>query len=233
MNSTEADKQEVFMRCGEGDIGVIVTGGKGNAVAADLPKQHPDHSPVGKGALERAGSLKSLSRMRRTGSTQSVNSLGSHGSGGRGHGRGHAAHGATPAAQAPTEWRGRPVAFMTDRNENAWVAVEVLYNFQEAQQKGLVVPADFNKRHQLIRPLRPFVSVDAHGNVNLAELEIYDTAAVGEFERYIRWVPLHKIERTFTLALCLTQEDVEEAISSAGHLALKNKFFVSHSDVEY
>ena len=174
------------------------------------------------------GSLKAASKLRRTESNLSA------ASGGKTTGSANAgAHLAPSTVAMGQEWRGRPVAYMTDRNDNAWVAVEVLYTYQEAQQKGLLIPPDFNKRYQLLRPLRPYVQVDVDGNVNLSELEIYDTAAAGEFERYIRWVPLHTIDRTFSLALYLTQEEVDAVITTSNHLALKNKFFVAHGDVEY
>ena len=122
---------------------------------------------------------------------------------------------------------------MTDRNDNGWVAVEVLYTHTEAAQKGLSIPSEFNKRHQLLRPLRPYISVDPDGNVDLAELEIYDTAAIDDFERFTRSVQIHTIDRTFSLTLCETQEEVDEILKNSPPTALKNKFFVSHSDVDY
>lgn len=131
------------------------------------------------------------------------------------------------------EWRGRPVAMLTDRNENGWVAVEVLLTHQEALAKGMYIPAGFNKRHQLLRPLRPFVVIEPNNEVNLSELEIYDTAAEHEFDKYIKWVPIHAIDRTFALDLCLSQEEVDQTLSQTSNLALRNRFFVAHGDVEY
>jgi hypothetical protein len=218
-------EDEVLLKYSEAQIGVIVS--TKQRTATEGPQAGLGAAEAGRGALNRRGSTNAvhrsgsvLGKLRRTDTNLSSHSHNSK------------THTGANAGGMVAEWRGRPVAYMTDRNENCWVAVEVLYNFQEALQKGMFVPPGFNKKHQLLRPLRQFVAIDVDGTVDLGELEIYDTAAAVEFERYIRWVPIHMIERTFALSLCITQEEVDEEVRVLPHMALKNRYFVSHDDVE-
>ena len=215
-HAESADRHSAILEYSDAHTGVVVvhkTVKVAAAPALESPTKPSRHNSILSTGPSTGGSSRSLTRLRRQ--TNSLHTT------------------AAPSSHIAHEWRGRPVAMMTDRNDNGWVAVEVLYTHAEAAQKGLSIPTEFNKRHQLLRPLRPYISVDPDGNVDLAELEIYDTAAIDDFERFIRWVPIHTIDRTFSLTLCESQEEVDEILRNSPPTALKNKFFVSHSDVDY
>jgi len=212
----------------ESTIGVVVTGRvkrqPGDEAEADSPK------PQGMSrasTFRRLGSVSSVGSMSkflsRQGSMASVSSTGT------GTKQGALEHASSTVVR---EWRGRPVAIMVDRNDNGWVAVEMLLTHQEAQQRGLAVSQNFDKRHQLLRPLRTYVRMDIHKKLHLTELDMYDGEAAALFDKYIRWVPIHTIDRTFALNLVMTQEEIDSKLNVTSNIALRNTFFVEHGDVE-
>lgn len=222
--NVDVENGEVEFHSSESHIGVVVVSRKKSGVRDDYSEETPPQPmrPLRLGSISNisASTKNNNAKLRRTDSNLSLT-------------RASILNANNNTSFVVHEWRGRPVAMMTDRNENGWVAVEVLFTHQEALAKGLFIPPGFHKRHQLLRPLRPFVVIEPNNEINLSELEIYDTAAEHEFERFIKWVPMHAIDRTFTLDLCLSQEEVDQTITTTGSIGLRNRFFVAHGDVEY
>jgi len=147
----------------------------------------------------------------------------------------HHHHHHSHAHRAPSnihEWRGRPVAMMTDRFDLGWVAVEVLLTYHEALAQGMFIPHNFNKRNQLLRPLAAHVSVNDLGLVIPGVLEVLDDEAETEMYQYIRWVPIHMVDRTFPIEFT-TQQNIASSSSSvvSSHGSMKHKMLVAITEL--
>jgi hypothetical protein len=112
-----------------------------------------------------------------------------------------------------------------------------LYTFADAAERGIVLPNNFNARNQLYRPLAPYVATHSSGAPNYGELEAFNAAAQADMEKYIKWVPIHAIDRTFPLAMVGDAGDMQRelqkaAAASSGANLLRTKYYVVH-DEEY
>ncbi|KAJ1411533.1 hypothetical protein B484DRAFT_402598 [Ochromonadaceae sp. CCMP2298] len=132
----------------------------------------------------------------------------------RTHHFGHA-HAHAHTSSSSIEWRGRPIGMLTDRFEVGWMCVEVLLTHQEALKRKLFVPKGLHA-NQLLRPMAPHVSVDYHGNVRHDILEVLTADAAEDMGRYIRWVPMHTVDRTFPLYF-KDQKEIDHIVDNPTH----------------
>ncbi len=107
------------------------------------------------------------------------------------------------------ECKGRPLAMLLDRHKNGWLAVELLYNLDEALVRGLAVPRDMHRRYELVQPM-------LLEHPHLSEEEVV--------RRYFRWVPVSLVLRTFALRKSGSGE-MQEALLSAA-VSKINTFYV-------
>ena len=113
------------------------------------------------------------------------------------------------SASEKTECRARPIAMLLDRNKDGWMAVELLYNYNEAVTRGLSVPADLHKRYELIQPILG---------------EYLDMTEEQIIKKFFRWVPMADVIKTFHLRK-MTKEQIDKALAD-GHVSKVNTFYV-------
>jgi len=125
------------------------------------------------------------------------------------------------------ELKGRPVAMITDRYDIGWLAVEILFTYRNAIDRGIILPDTFNKRYQIYRPLYKYVQVNVETReINFQELEIFDENGENAMRKYIKWVRFSQIERTFVLKMVDSEIEMNHIIQNTSKSALKKIMFM-------
>ena len=138
---------------------------------------------------------------------------------------------AAAAAAAVMELKGRPVAMITDRYDIGWIAVEILFTYRDAIDRGIILPQTFNKRYQLYRPLSKYVQVNIETReINYQELEIFDEKGELAMRKYVKWIRFSQIERTFTLKMTNEIEMNSIIQNSVKSVLKKMMFLVNNAD---
>ena len=120
--NTDVENGVVNFSASESTVGVVVTGRVKRQPGDDVGEDSPKPQGMSRaGTLRRLGSVASTGSMSRFLSRQG--SMASVSSTGTGSKQGALEHAGSTVVR---EWRGRPVAMLVDRNDNGWVAVEML-----------------------------------------------------------------------------------------------------------
>jgi hypothetical protein len=132
----------------------------------------------------------------------------------------------TAATATVMELKGRPVAMITDRYDIGWIAVEILFTYRDAIDRGIILPHTFNKRYQLYRPLSKYVQVNIETReINYQELEIFDENGELAMRKYVKWIRFSQIERTFILKMT-NEIEMNSIIQNSMKSDLKKMMFL-------
>ena len=135
------------------------------------------------------------------------------------------------SSAAVMELKGRPVAMITDRYDIGWIAVEILFTYRDAIDRGIILPHTFNKRYQLYRPLSKYLQVNIETReINYQELEIFDENGEIAMRKYVKWIRFSQIERTFILKMTTEIEMNSIIQSSVKSVLKKTMFLVNNAD---